>query len=233
MAICSCVAQIADEVDQVGRFVRVHAGGRLVQQQQLADCWPGRGRFPAAAGRHRAGSWRLRRPSLVMSTSSSRRMRLGRGLRLLVPHGGRAHDDAEQPGVQPAVLADQHVFQRGHVGEQADVLERAGDAQRGDLVGRQPGDVLPVEEHAPAGRLVEAGDRVEEGRLARAVRPDQADDRAAWGWLKSTLFTATRPPKRMVMPWARRARSPASARRGRRAVAAAAAGAARLRWLIA
>ena len=39
-----------------------------------------------------------------------------------------------------------------------------------------PGDPLAVEQDATRGRREDAGDAVEEGRLARAVRSDQADD---------------------------------------------------------
>jgi hypothetical protein len=63
--------------------------------------------------------------------------------------------------------------------EQADVLERPGHAERGHFVGRQADDGGVLEEHGARGRLVDAGDRVEEGGLAGAIRADQADDRPA------------------------------------------------------
>src|SRR4029450_8157087 len=70
------------------------------------------------------------------------------------------------------------VLERGHVLEQPDVLERPADPPLGDRVRRLAGDLVAVEDdHAP-GRLVDAGDHVEERRLAGAVRADQADDRA-------------------------------------------------------
>src|SRR3546814_2022982 len=43
---------------------------------------------------------------------------------------------------------------------------------------RQAGDVLVVQEDAPGIRLKEAGDNIEQGRLASAVGADQAGDRA-------------------------------------------------------
>src|SRR5690606_2127073 len=51
-------------------------------------------------------------------------------------------------------------------------------AEPGDLVGPQPGQVVPVE--GPGARLgpVEAGEEVEERGLAGAVRPDQRGDHA-------------------------------------------------------
>jgi formyltetrahydrofolate hydrolase len=46
-------------------------------------------------------------------------------------------------------------------------------------VRRQAGHVLAVEQDLSAARLDIAGDDVEKGRLARAVRADQAGDRPA------------------------------------------------------
>src|SRR3990172_3513032 len=76
------------------------------------------------------------------------------------------------------MLAHQDVFQRGQVGEQPDVLIGAGDAQLGDPVGGEPFQMVAVEEDLAGLRLVETGDTVEEGRLARAVRADDAVDGA-------------------------------------------------------
>ena len=76
-------------------------------------------------------------------------------------------------------------------GEQPDVLERAHDAGARDL-GRRPGrDVLAVEHDAPAGRALEAGEHVDERRLAGAVRADQAEDppRRSVRSTPSTAFT--------------------------------------------
>ena len=83
------------------------------------------------------------------------------------------------PAVHAAVHAHERVLERRHGAEEADVLERAADAERGDLVLRQPGDVLAVEHDLARRRRVGARQHVEERRLARAVRPDQARDRAA------------------------------------------------------
>jgi hypothetical protein len=60
--------------------------------------------------------------------------------------------------------------------EQAGDLERAGDAPMHHLFGRQPGDVLVVEEDLAAGRGEETGEQVEERCLAGPVRPDQRVD---------------------------------------------------------
>src|SRR5438876_3208370 len=75
------------------------------------------------------------------------------------------------------MVSDHNVLDRGHVLEETDVLKSAGDAESGDLVGWPPRDVGPGEDDPPAGGFVQARDDVEEGRLAGAVRSDEADDR--------------------------------------------------------
>jgi hypothetical protein len=100
------------------------------------------------------------------------------GLRLLFPEPRRAHDRRPDAAPDPVVHRDQHVLERGHVVEQPDVLERARHPEMRDRVRRKAPDRLPVEDHLARSRLVDAGEHVEERRLARAVRADQADDRA-------------------------------------------------------
>src|SRR5262249_48670591 len=63
--------------------------------------------------------------------------------------------------------------------EEAQVLEGPRHPGADDLVRRAPGDVGAVQRHPPLVGRQEAGDQVEGGRLARPVRPDQADGRAA------------------------------------------------------
>src|SRR3989442_457981 len=72
----------------------------------------------------------------------------------------------------------QEIFERRQLGEDTDHLEGATDALAGDLVGFEPVDRLTVEEHAPLVAPLEAGDAVEERRLARAVGADEAVDAA-------------------------------------------------------
>ena len=122
-------------------------------------------------------------------------------------------------------MGDQQVLERGHALEKPDVLEGPGDPRlAGDLVVGHPleqkefairrrrmpaaragdgGDVLVRRDavtgkgKAPLGRLVEAGDAIEDGRLARAVRADERGDVSPSN-RKLKAFTATRPPNRIV-----------------------------------
>jgi hypothetical protein len=75
-----------------------------------------------------------------------------------------------------AVGRGHYVLDHRHVQEQAQALEGPRDPLPGDGVLGLPGDRLPGEADVPGTRLVHARDHVEDCRLARAVRPDQADD---------------------------------------------------------
>jgi hypothetical protein len=58
-------------------------------------------------------------------------------------------------------------------------LERPGQARTSPPVGAPAGDVAIAELDGPRGRQVEAGQNIDERRLAGAVRPDQTDDLTA------------------------------------------------------
>jgi hypothetical protein len=60
--------------------------------------------------------------------------------------------------------------------EDVDRLEGARDAAPGDLVAGMSGDVGAVERNLAGGRLVVAGNDVEQRRFAGAVRTDNAED---------------------------------------------------------
>jgi hypothetical protein len=110
------------------------------------------------------------------------------GDELVDPLGHLGLDGAHVRGAQglpqrvlaglPAVEGDGERLLDGEGRVEPGVLERPADAPAGPLVGRQRGDVDAVEQHeAPVG-LGDAGDDVEEGGLAGAVGPDDADDLA-------------------------------------------------------
>ncbi len=95
----------------------------------------------------------------------------------------RGEAAAEQPGRGQALaalarLGDHQVLQHRHPPEQARDLEGAGETHRVQPPGRQAGDVLAAEEHAPAVGAQEARDGGERRALARPVRPDEAGDGA-------------------------------------------------------
>src|SRR3954447_26658692 len=111
-----------------------------------------------------------------------------------LPFGLRIAADAENAEEgeaggdhQRVVLCDEEVLEHGHAREQPDVLEGAGhprlpgDAVAGQAFEEESRAVLLVERDHSLGRLVEAGDAVENGGLAGAVRADDGGDVAAAG----------------------------------------------------
>ena len=75
--------------------------------------------------------------------------------------------------------ADDRVVEHGQLRERFDQLEGTGDARRADPVRRQTADRAPAEADLAVVRSMDAGDQVEEGGLARAVRSDERADRVA------------------------------------------------------
>ena len=162
------------------RLLRVHPGRRLVEQQQLR------------LGGERAGDLE---PALVavgevvgvLALEARRHAAVGEQLagalarlRLLAPLERRAGRRCRTRRSRRRQCIPTSTFSSdGHRAEEPDVLERAADAERRDLVLREPGDVAPVEDDLARRRRVGAGEHVEERRLAGAVRADQARDRAA------------------------------------------------------
>src|SRR5581483_741610 len=97
---------------------------------------------------------------------------------LLTSLAREAEDRGEHARPAPAVLADHGVLEHAHVREQMDGLERARDAEPRDLVRLESHDAAPVEHDIALVRLVQPRDGIEQRGLARAVRPDHADDLA-------------------------------------------------------
>ena len=75
--------------------------------------------------------------------------------------------------------ADAEVFQDGHVGENFPALRHVTDALPGAAVGRQCGEGLVLERDSPGAGPQQAHDALEQGGLADAVTPHEADDLAA------------------------------------------------------
>src|SRR5205807_3647966 len=74
--------------------------------------------------------------------------------------------------------ADLDVLQRGQPGEQPDVLEGADHACARDTMARAAAERPTVQQDPAGARRVDAGDAVQQRRLPRPVRADQADDLA-------------------------------------------------------
>ncbi len=73
------------------------------------------------------------------------------------------------------MCAHQDIVEDAEIGEDAAMLERARHAEGGQPVGRQPGDVAPLEADGARIGFVQAGHEIEQRRLSRAIGTDDAD----------------------------------------------------------
>ena len=176
-----------NSVLSASELFRIEAGGRLVEAEQFRSSTHGAGDFEATlvaigqrAGRlvGTMGQLRLVEPELRQLD------RLGCGCPIAANADEAEHRVAGRLH-QLVVLRHQQVLQHGHAGEEADILEGPGHLGAGvDFMPRQPLEqeglaVTQIERQHAFGRLVEAGDAVEDGRLAGAVRADQRGDLSA------------------------------------------------------
>ena len=171
------VAQPADERRGLGGLVGVHARRRLVEQQQARPRGQRAGDLQSAlVAVGQAGGL-----DVALAAESHEDQQVlgfqhgGLLLGLLAP---RADDGAHPARDEVLVGAHEDVLERRHAPEEADVLVRPREAEVRDPIGTQLVDGEAVEGDAALVDLVEAGDAVEEGRLAGAVGPDDADDGA-------------------------------------------------------
>ena len=151
----------------------IQAGGRFVQQQQLRLDAQRAAEFDHLA--HAIGQVGDQRVAIALKAEEGDHL-LGLLAMLQFRAAHRWQEDKlrQNANGRMAVPADQQVLQQRGVGEQLDVLERARDAEAGDPVRRDVGDVLVLEDQPARRRLIDAADQVEDRRLAGAVR---ADDR--------------------------------------------------------
>ena len=151
---------------------RAHAGGRLVETQQ---CRLGGERDAdleiALLAVRQVGGEFIR---LAEQADGGKRL-----FRLLVDVGKGAVVRNHVPGMPARLGGDAHVFKHGGIRQDVGDLVGARDALLRDHVGRQAGDVVAVEQDAPGGRPQHAGQAIEEGALARPVRPDNGADLVA------------------------------------------------------
>ena len=139
----------------------------------------------------RASSSRFR-PASVSAPGSSRRDRRGRRSRASPPPARRGGSSPRRPACRAATATFSTTRQ---VGERADDLVRPHHAAAGEAVRGQPADLLLPQAHLARGRPGPSPREAEAGRLAGAVRPDDAQDLALAGAGASTASTALRPPK--------------------------------------
>src|SRR5439155_25193501 len=92
-------------------------------------------------------------PAQVAEGEELARLPLRLGLFPVDRRARKARDRAHDPAFQTRVHPDEDVLERGHVLEEADVLEGAAHAALGDRVRRLARDVLAGEDDLAPGRL--------------------------------------------------------------------------------
>ena len=142
------VADPVDELVERGRLLRVHAGRRLVQQQDLGPQGHGaRDLQPAlVAVGEVAGQL-----ALALADAHVLQQLAGRvaGGALLPALAGQAEDGRHHTGLEVRVHRHHDVLLGGHQVEQPDVLERPGQPHRRPQVRLDAGDVRPSRKTLP------------------------------------------------------------------------------------
>src|SRR5689334_3256687 len=176
---CNAVAQSHDQLDVVldeqqrdpvranlfeqraqrDGFRRVHARGRLIEREELR------------LGRERTRYFQtaliaigeILRERLRMPPDPyviEQLMRAAADRTFLGPCPRTADDCAEHAGAAAQMASHHDVFQRGHVGEQADVLKRARDSLLHDAMRLQAVELQAVEQKTTVVRYVDSGDDI-------------------------------------------------------------------------
>ena len=142
-------AQLVDERLQIALFLRVQAGGRLVQHEQarLGD-HAARDLQASLVAVGQVAGLAVGELAQAHEVQPLRRARQRIGFRLAI--GLELEQARQQARLDLGVLGDQQVFQHGQLLEQAHVLERAHQPVARDLVAGRPVMALPSIRISPA-----------------------------------------------------------------------------------
>ena len=171
----------AYEFNQSVKLVHRQAGGGLVEQQQArsgdqraSDL----GQSLLAVGHFAGGHLGAR----VQTDEAQVAQRFGSALGTLASGAGKVERHRSQSGLLARKAAEHDVFQHRQAGHQFGRLEGATDPVSRQAVSGAALDRCVGHADLTAVARVVAGDQVEQGGLARAVRPDQRVD-AACGYI--------------------------------------------------
>ena len=153
----------------------IETGGRLVEQQHARRGEQGAHQLDSFLDPVRQSARHLARIALQPRGGE-------RCTRFLAPAIGPAEADRLQQGADARcsrVLRDHHVLEHREVRHQPNVLEGARQAATNAQARRQRGDVGSLQHDAAGIGRIHAGDQVEHGGLAGAVRADEREALAA------------------------------------------------------
>jgi len=108
-------------------------------------------------------------------------------------------DRRERVRLQRRVATQRDLFAHGEFGKDAGGLEGAGKAHGDPLVFRQALDMRACEQDFTRSRGEYAGERVDRGRLARAVGADEAED-FALSHLEAEIIDGAHPAEELAQP---------------------------------
>ena len=153
--------QLAHQLDDLVAQERIHAGERLIEEQDLG------------VQHQRAAEFQQ---LLLAAGQVLRLQRLQRGEAEEFEMPPRGAGRRGLVGMRPREARHQHVLQHGHAAEQLRDLEGAADAQGGEFTWRVTIGARAAQKDVAAGGCQMAGEHVDRGGLAGTVRADQADE---------------------------------------------------------
>ncbi len=175
MVVPIVIVDVEDVARHVLLFLEVHAGHRLVEQQQVRLHRQRAAKLDALLqavsqppDRHAADLLDLEEVDDLLDAVAV--------LDLLFHRRAMPQQLPEEPAVHLQRAAGHDVVERGHAAKQRHVLEGARDAALGRIVRSHLGARLALEGDAALLRRVEAVDDVEHRSLAGAVRADDGAD---------------------------------------------------------
>ena len=167
-------AHIANSAVELINFLCVHAGCRLVEQQQ--------------GGLRRECAGELQPPLLTECKIGRQFIALVRKIEKLQrpvdlrPRAARAAQPAREKmltALFAGILCNPEILPNGQLSEQAYILERSRDPRGHAHMRRQMGDIVTIEDDAACGRWKQTAYEIDDRALARAVGTNEAEDFAA------------------------------------------------------
>ena len=177
-------AQPAQDGHQPGHLVGRQAGGRLVEHDDLGLD----GECPGDRDQGLLGPRQPAHPRIRIDHAADRGQCVARAVPCLPP--ADQSEPAREAQSHRHVLGDRHPVDQAQIlMDEGDRLPLAGD-RRAVLI------VLPMHQNLPFVGLMDAGQHLDQGRLAGTVLAEHARISPAWR-SRLTSLTATVPPKRL------------------------------------
>ena len=182
-------------------LLRIHAGSRFIEKQQLWFSRQCPGNFQAAlrAVRQVFGNLIL---FFVEFKDLQQLDGLLFNLCLFTKITAQAKHRLQDAVFHMRMIGDFHIIEHAEFGKQADILERPRYAALRDLIRFQAEETLAIKINCPCRRLVDPGQQVKCRRLACTIRANQSDELSFIDIYIKIRATAFRPPNNLETPCA-------------------------------